>query len=268
MDLPTGTVTFLFTDVEGSTRLVKALRRPATAMFSACTGSCCRCSKQVASRWTARGTDSSSRFAARATPSGSRRRAAWPCAPTLAGGRGRPRADGHPHGRGLGRGRGLPRSLGPPHRTHLRCRPWRPGRRVEYDATWSSRPSAGHAPPRPRTCAAAGPRSSRAALPTRHRGTAERSRPWGGIAPLLPHDVDLLERDAELAALEGAHRRYPSGGGARCHRGTAGIGKTRLLAEARARATCGAAGAVRARSELELRVPLRSRAPALRTSPR
>jgi class 3 adenylate cyclase/DNA-binding CsgD family transcriptional regulator/tetratricopeptide (TPR) repeat protein len=77
-----------------------------------------------------------------------------------------------------------------------------------------------------------------------------------GTAPLRPHDADLLERDAELAALEALIAATPSGGRLVAIEGPAGIGKTRLLAEARARAQRAGLQVLSARgSELELEFP-------------
>ena len=88
-------------------------------------------------------------------------------------------------------------------------------------------------------------------------GLPETFPPLGaGSAPLLPHDVDLLERDAELAALEALIAATPSGGRLVAIEGPAGIGKTRLLAEARARAGRAGLQLLSARgSELELEFP-------------
>ena len=260
MDLPTGTVTFLFTDVEGSTRLVKALGDPLR-----------RCSRHAqaavaagvpGNRWR-RGGQRGGRILRRVSQrerrhAGSRRRAAWPCAPTLAGGRGRPRADGHPHGRGLGRGRGLPRSLGPPHRAHLRCRPWRPGRSCRVRrATWSR-------PTFRRTCTSATsdlcscrtsivPSSS---SNSSSRDCPRRSRPWGRDQRRSFHMTSTSSSATPSWQPSRRSSPLPLGRQARCHRGPAGIGKTRLLAEARARAGRAGLQVLSARgSELELEFP-------------
>jgi class 3 adenylate cyclase/DNA-binding CsgD family transcriptional regulator len=69
---------------------------------------------------------------------------------------------------------------------------------------------------------------------------------------LLPHEADLLEREAELAALDALIAAAPSGGRLLAMEGSAGIGKTRLLAEARTRAQAAGMQVLAARgSELE-----------------
>ena len=75
-------------------------------------------------------------------------------------------------------------------------------------------------------------------------------------ARLLFHHVDLLERDAELAALDALVAAAPSSGRLLVIEGPAGIGKTRLLAEARVRARRAGLRVLSARcSELELEFP-------------
>ena len=75
-------------------------------------------------------------------------------------------------------------------------------------------------------------------------------------APFLFHHVDLLERDAELAALDALVAAAPSSGRLLVIEGPAGIGKTRLLAEARVRAQRAGLLVLSARcSELELEFP-------------
>jgi class 3 adenylate cyclase len=69
---------------------------------------------------------------------------------------------------------------------------------------------------------------------------------------LLPHGHDLLERDAELAALDALISAAPAGGRLLAIEGPAGIGKTRLIAETRARAQAAGMQVLAARgSELE-----------------
>jgi class 3 adenylate cyclase len=62
-DLPTGTVTFLFTDVEGSTKLLRELGAEAYAdeLVSTARSSARPARPSAASRWTRRETPSSSR---------------------------------------------------------------------------------------------------------------------------------------------------------------------------------------------------------------
>src|SRR5829696_8405748 len=90
-DLPTGTVTFLFTDVEGSTTLLHELARRRTCGRRPSTGTCCgRCSRATAaSRSTHRATRSSSRSRVRGRARGGA---------GGAGGRPRASADRPPHG--------------------------------------------------------------------------------------------------------------------------------------------------------------------------
>ena len=67
-----------------------------------------------------------------------------------------------------------------------------------------------------------------------------------------PDRVDLLERDAELAALDALIVAAPSGGRLLAIEGPAGVGKTRLLAEARGRAQASGMRVLAARgSQLE-----------------
>jgi class 3 adenylate cyclase/DNA-binding CsgD family transcriptional regulator/RecA/RadA recombinase len=71
-------------------------------------------------------------------------------------------------------------------------------------------------------------------------------------ARLLSHAGDLLEREAELAALDALLAAAPAGGRLLAIEGPAGIGKTRLLAEARRRAQAAGTQVLAARgSELE-----------------
>jgi class 3 adenylate cyclase/DNA-binding CsgD family transcriptional regulator len=75
--------------------------------------------------------------------------------------------------------------------------------------------------------------------------------PRGAAPGRLPERVDLLERDTELAALE-AFVAAPATAGLLAIEGPAGIGKTRLLAEARARGQAAGMRLLAARgSELE-----------------
>jgi class 3 adenylate cyclase len=77
--------------------------------------------------------------------------------------------------------------------------------------------------------------------------------PRAPAPPRVPaYAADLLEREAELAALEALVSAAPAGGRLLAIEGPAGIGKTRLLAEARGRAQASGMRVLAARgSELE-----------------
>ena len=89
-------------------------------------------------------------------------------------------------------------------------------------------------------------------------------------ASVLPsgRTTSLLEREAQVAALEALTDAARSGGGRfAVIEGGAGIGKTRLLAEARAIASCGGdAGARRPRGRVGERVCVRDRPSAVRAA--
>ena len=75
-------------------------------------------------------------------------------------------------------------------------------------------------------------------------------------APAPPDRVDLLEREAELTAIDALIAAVASGGRLLAIEGPAGIGKTRLLAETRARAAHAGLRVLTARgSELEVEFP-------------
>jgi class 3 adenylate cyclase/DNA-binding CsgD family transcriptional regulator len=77
--------------------------------------------------------------------------------------------------------------------------------------------------------------------------------PRAAVARVVPaHAADLLEREAELAALDALLGAAPAGGKLLAIEGPAGIGKTRLLAETRERAQASGLRVLSARgSELE-----------------
>ena len=81
-DLPRGTVTFLFTDIEGSTQLLERLGPSPTRRRSNSTGACCgeRSPGTTAPRWTHRATlsSSSSREPRPRSPPPRRRSTRWP----------------------------------------------------------------------------------------------------------------------------------------------------------------------------------------------
>ena len=129
--LPSGTVTFLFTDVEGSTKLLHELGAEAYADALAEHRRVLReaFTRTAGSRSTPRATPSSSRFptAAGAVAPRPRRR-------ERTRRRADPRPHGSPHGHPLLDRRGLRRRRRPSRGAHRRRRPRRPGARLARDA--------------------------------------------------------------------------------------------------------------------------------------
>ena len=191
-DLPRGTVTFLFTDIEGSTRLLQQLGPD----YAAALGDHQALLRAAWARpWRHEvGTQGDSFFvvfpsAAAPWPPPPRPSAPWPR--TLAGGRRRPRPHGPPHRRAPLPPAQLRRPGCPPRRPHRRRRPWRPGPRSPHAtrdlvAGDAARPASACA-----TWASTGSRTSqraRAPLPARHRRPAHRlpAAPHPGRAPTQP----------------------------------------------------------------------------------
>src|SRR4029450_7474925 len=112
-DLPTGTVTFLFTDLEGSTRLLKGLGRDRYARLLEEQQGLLRSGVGGGGARGARGS------------------------PVAQGGEGA-RAHGNPHGRAGARLGTLRRPRRPPRRPYLFGRARRPGARLEDDARLAS----------------------------------------------------------------------------------------------------------------------------------
>ena len=199
-DLPAGTVTFLFTDIEGSTALLKQLGRDRYDEVLADHGRLLRAAI-AAHDGRVVDTQGDSFFAAFQTAG--RRRGRRGRRPARAGGtrvgrrdRGQG-ADGPAHGRAEGRRGALRRDRRPSRGSH-RCRRTRgPGAAVlDDEGARRGRPPAWRHDPRPRRAAPEGHRPAAAPLPARHRGAPDRFR-----------------------AAEDARRRAPPQAAAGCTRG-------------------------------------------------
>ena len=229
--------------------------------------------RPAGSRSTVKATASSSPSGARARPCG--RRPASPArarGASLAGGRFRARTDRDPHRRGCSGGRGLSRSRRPPGRAHLHFGARRPGAPVGHH-------------PRPRRARPSADLRLHDLGLVQLRDIDRPERLFQLVVDGLPEAfppprrtrhsrwppclADLLERDAELAALDALIAAAPAGGRLLAIEGPAGIGKTRLLAEARIAVRAAGMQVLAARgSELERRVLVRSRTSTLRAAAR
>ena len=205
-----GTVTFLFTDIEGSTGLLKrlgsrALRRAAGRAAAAGAGFVCG-TRRGGGRY-------AGRLVLRRLPQrlgcggGSDRDRAGAGRALLAGRRQRAHSDRDPQWRGCRHGRSLRRLLGSPRGPDRRGRPRRPGASVGCDACACRRRAAGRrVAPRSRSLPAEGHRPARADRAGRGRGPSrELSR-----AALRPADHDA-RRPPSLASGGDPRRRTRSG---------------------------------------------------------
>ncbi len=134
-DLPTGTVTFLFTDIEGSTRRLQELGegyRRLQEDHDAISAPCHR-------RWWRDDGAYRRGFLLCRVPDGNGRSRSGGIGPARTqrarvARRTAQGADGDTHGRRDTRWRGLPRARRAPGGSHLRCRAWRPVARLRVDS--------------------------------------------------------------------------------------------------------------------------------------
>ena len=274
-ELPTGTATFMFTDIEGSTRLVEELGPDYGALLArhhelireACVGGGAEVGTEGDSFFAVFGTAGDAVEAAirvqraiAAEPWAQRRRRQGP--------------DRHPHRRG-GAGRRRLRRHGRPSggADHV-GRPRRPDPRVGGDARADQPRSAGGTRrSRPRRASPQGPAGARAALPGHGDGPRRRSSRRRTSLDAIPNNLPvstsaLVGRAAELEQLG----RLLAGDTVRLVTltGPGGIGKTRLAVEA-------ASDALehydrrrllrRSRARARGRSPSSSRSPRRRASP-
>ena len=276
MDLPTGTVTFLFTDVEGSTRLAKAL---GAARYGEVLDAHRRLLRDAfRDVRAARGRQSGRRLLRRLPERGRGGAGGGPArnarSRSIAGQRAPPCAcgSGSTPARPRWSTRGLPRSCRPPGGPHLHIRAWRPGSRSRARRAISSSPTC-----LPTFAFAISGSSSSVTSNTRSDSSSSSStdclRCFHRRGRSCARRACSRGRSSRARRRAGrarrAARRRPVG---RQAAGDRGAGRNRQDPPAgrgaRPRAGVRDAGAGRARLRARARVPVRSRAPALRAAPR